>query len=138
LLEPFCAGLRAGLSDVALGLFARIFRRGVIATVEGPWLEGVTQVRAIRTLGADLVAHSTEPEVYFAREIGACYAAAFLVVDHANGIGPGFDRDLMIRTYRDGAVPVATILVRSLMRAGQRACTCAQYRNPLPLNWDEP
>jgi 5'-methylthioadenosine phosphorylase len=137
LLDPFCAGLRGGLLEVAQGLFSRIFRRGVMATVEGPWLEGVTQVHAIRLLGADLVAHSTVPEVYFAREIGACYAPAFLVVDHANGIGPGFDREVMIRTYRDGAVPVATIMLRALMRAGQRACSCASYRNPLPLNWDE-
>jgi 5'-methylthioadenosine phosphorylase len=137
-LEPFCGGLRAGLVDAARGLFNRVFLRGVMATVEGPWLEGVTQVRGIRTLGADLVAHSTVPEVYFAREIGACYATAFLVVDHANGIGPGFDRELMIRTYRDGAVPVAKLMLRALMRAGQRECNCAKYRNPLPLNWDEP
>jgi 5'-methylthioadenosine phosphorylase len=138
LRDPFCGGLREGLLEAADPLFRRVFRRGVIATVEGPWLEGVTQVRAIRQLGADLVAHSTVPEVYFAREIGACYAAAFLVVDHANGVGPGFDRDLMVRTYRDGAVPVASILLRALQRAGERPCACAQYRVPIPLNWDEP
>ena len=126
------------MAESADPLFRRVFQRGVMATVEGPWLEGVAQVRSIGLLGADLVAHSTVPEVYFAREIGACYAAAFLVVDHANGVGPGFDRELMIRTYREGAVPVATVMLEALMRAGQRACDCAGYRNPLPLNWDEP
>ena len=138
LFEPFCPALRAGMREAADPLFRRVFTRGVIATVEGPWLEGVAEVRALRQSGADLVAHSTVPEVYFAREVGACYAAAFLVVDHANGVAGGFDRAVMIRAYREGAVPVATVMLRALQRAGARPCGCGRYRRPLPLDWDEP
>jgi hypothetical protein len=43
-------------------------------------------------------------------------------------------RDHLALAIRDGAVSVATIM----MRAGQAECNCARYRNPLPLNWDEP
>jgi hypothetical protein len=39
---------------------------------------------------------STVPEIYFAREIGACYAAAYLVVDHANGAGLQVERPRFI------------------------------------------
>lgn len=138
LREPFCPALKGGMYEAADPLFRRVFSRGVIATVEGPWLEGVAQVRTLRLLGADLVAHSTVPEVYYAREIGACYAAAFLVVDHANGVAADFDRATMIRTYREGAVPVARVMLDSLLRAGERPCGCGRWRNPLPLNWDEP
>lgn len=136
--DPFCPALKDGMARAADPLFRRIFTRGVIATVEGPWLEGVAQVRALRQAGADLVAHSPVPEVYFAREIGACYAAAYLVVDHANGVAEGFDRDIMVRTYARGAVPVATIMLRALQLAGERPCPCQSYRVPLPLDWEEP
>jgi len=138
LIEAFCPSLRTGMREAADRFFRRIFTRGVIATVEGPWLEGVAEVRALRQSGADVVAHSTVPEVYFAREIGACYAAAFLVVDHANGVAAGFDRDVMIRAYHEGAVPVATVMLEALRRAGSRPCDCGRYRRPLPLDWDEP
>lgn len=136
--DPFCPALRGALAEAARPLFPRIFPRGIMATVEGPWLEGVAQVRTLKLMGADLVAHSTVPEVYFSREIGACYAAAFLVVDHANGVAHGFDRETMIRTYREGAAPVARVMVEALQRGGSRACECRRLRNPLPLNWDEP
>lgn len=138
LREPYCPALKRGMADAADPLFRRIFTRGVMATVEGPWLEGVAQVRALRLAGADLVAHSTIPEIHFAREIGACYAAAYLVVDHANGVADDFDREAMLRTYRAGAVPVATVMLRALQLAGEQPCGCSRYRVPLGLSWEEP
>jgi 5'-methylthioadenosine phosphorylase len=135
LREPFCAGLRHGLADAARGLFSRVFQRGVMATVEGPWLEGVAQVRAIRALGADLVAHSTCPRSTSRARLGP-----------ATGRVPGgrpcqrhrtrFDRELMISTYRSGAVPVATIMLRAHARRSARVHLCQLPSTP--LNWHEP
>ncbi len=107
MLEPYCPALKVGMAQAAEPLFRRMFTRGIMATVDGPWLEGVAQVRALRLQGADLVANSTVPEIDYAREIGACYAAAYLIVDHANGVATGFDRNVMVRTYASGAKPMA-------------------------------
>lgn len=138
MVEPFCPALRALMAEAARRDFRRVFTRGVIVTVEGPRLEGLAETQRLRSHGGDLVAHSPVPEVHFAREIGACYAAAYLVVNHAPGVASGFDRDLMLRTYAEGAVPVARLTLAALLQVGDAPCRCRSYRVPITLDWSEP
>jgi 5'-methylthioadenosine phosphorylase len=89
LTRPFCPELSGLLvAGSRRAGFPRVFDRGVVGVSEGPRLESPSEIRVRYTdRGIDIVTMNLVPEVFFAREIGACYAALELVSNH----GEGFD-----------------------------------------------
>lgn len=71
----------AGEVSVAMG-------RGTLACCQGPAYESSAEVRALRSLGADLATMSSAPEVLFAGRFGLDVAVVGAVTNHATGIGP--------------------------------------------------
>lgn len=61
---------------------------GVYACLSGPAYETPAEIRAYKTLGADVVGMSTVPEAIFARACGFQIAAVSLVSNLAAGISP--------------------------------------------------
>ncbi|MGI6221834.1 MAG: purine-nucleoside phosphorylase [Coriobacteriales bacterium] len=64
-------------------------REGVYIGVRGPSFETPAEIRAFRTLGADLVGMSTVPEVIAAAACDMEVAGISLVTNMAAGVGPG-------------------------------------------------
>jgi len=88
LCQPLCPTLSGYLVDACKGAgFPRVFKRGVVGVAEGPRLESPAEIRLrYQNTGIDLVTMNLVPEVFFAREIGACYAALELVSNYGEGV----------------------------------------------------
>ena len=86
---PFCPELRGAMWEQATRWAAdkatRAFDRAVYATSQGVRFETAAEIAAYARLGADIVGQAISPEVYLAREIGACYAASSSTTPRASG-----------------------------------------------------
>ncbi|NLJ73088.1 MAG: MTAP family purine nucleoside phosphorylase [Syntrophomonadaceae bacterium] len=64
----------------------KVFNRGIYVNTDGRHFESPAEIMAFKQMGGDIVGQSICPEVYLAREIGACYAGVYIVVNYAEGI----------------------------------------------------
>ena len=130
---PFCPEIREALHLQAQAWAAdkatRAFDRAVYAAREGTRFESAAEVAAFGRLGADVTGHAIAPEVYLAREIGACYAALTIVLNYAEGVRPTWDFDLLEEIARDDAVSLGRRLLEALLGIPEtRGCPCMGYR----------
>ncbi|MFW6133038.1 MAG: MTAP family purine nucleoside phosphorylase [Planctomycetota bacterium] len=79
----FCPALARATAEVAHALELSHHNTGTAAVREGPRLETPAEIRTLAAVGAELVTHLFVPEVFLARELQLCYAAACYVVNYA-------------------------------------------------------
>lgn len=85
--QPVCPVLRTTLVRAAQNsATGRVFDHGVYAVTDGRHFESPAEVSMLGRLGADIVGQSMCPEVYLAREIGACYGRVDIVTNYAEGV----------------------------------------------------
>lgn len=132
--QPFCPTLSRLLFEGSKEAgFPRVFSRGVVGVSEGPRLESPSEIRIRYTeAGIDVVTMNLVPEVYFTREIGACYAALELVSNYGEGLvstewsGPGAFKDFQRRWARPSAEAILWALRR--LDPGDESCGCSSHR----------
>jgi 5'-methylthioadenosine phosphorylase len=138
--EPFCPDIRAALwqhaSPWAADKATRAFNRAVYATGQGPRFETAAEVAAFARLGADVIGQAIAPEVFLAREIGACYAAMTLVLNYAEGVRPHWDFELLQEILAEDARSLGQLLLDALSDVPDTPkCACASYRRlPAPTD----
>ncbi len=113
--------------------FPRVFKRGIVGVAEGPRLESPAEIRLrYQNLGIDIVTMNFVPEVFFAREIGACYAAIELVSNYGEGlIDPRWEADTAFRVFqKKWGRPTAEAILMALkdMDPDDDSCRCGTYR----------
>jgi 5'-methylthioadenosine phosphorylase len=137
--QPICSTIHGQLLQAASGEnFPRVIGRGVVAITEGPRFETPAEIRMLGQLGADLVAQSFMPEATFAREIGACYAAACAVVNYAEGVVKDWEHPELKLIYHDYAVPMSRVILRAVAAVPVADdCGCASLRKKSILEWEE-
>ena len=102
------AGLHAAADELGTPL-----HDGVYLAVSGPSFETPAEIRAFRTLGADLVGMSTVPEAIAARHAGLRVAAVSVVTNLAEGMGDvALSHEQTLEEGRRGAVALAPLLRR--------------------------
>jgi len=134
--DPVCPEGREALRGAAQRLAPnrRLFTRGVYVVTEGPRFESPAEVRLLRTLG-DVVGQSFSPEVWLARDIGACYAGIYVVVNYAEGVVEDWSHDELERIFRDDAPLVGGILLAALAALpDEPGCACRELRKPSLLS----
>jgi 5'-methylthioadenosine phosphorylase len=131
--EPFCPDIRGALwehaSPWATDKATRAFNRAVYASGQGPRFETAAEVAAFARLGADVIGQAIAPEVFLAREIGACYAAMTLVLNYAEGVRPHWDFELLQEILAEDARSLGQLLLDALVDVPEEPrCACASYR----------
>ena len=133
--EPVCRTVREALRAAASRLAPerRLFPRGVYVVTEGPRFETAAEVRRLRPYG-DIIGQSFVPEVWLARDIGACYAGIYIVVNYAEGVVEEWSHRELARIYEDDAGLVGRILLEALAcLPDERDCRCRELRKPTLL-----
>ncbi len=90
---------------------------GVYMWFSGPSFETPAEIRAARTLGADLVGMSTAPEVILARRAGLRVAAVSVVTNYAAGLSGGDPSHDETQEYAARAADAFKRLLRAFIRA---------------------
>jgi len=84
----FCNALRHVVGEVLHDMKLIYHGAGTAAVTEGPRLETPAEIRALGSLGVEIVTHTFVPELFLARELQMCYAALCYVVSYAEaGLG---------------------------------------------------
>jgi 5'-methylthioadenosine phosphorylase len=79
--------------------------------------------------GADIVGQSICPEVYLAREIGACYAGIYLVVNYAEGIVTPWQHEELAEIFYTEGYAMGRVLLETIKQLpSQKSCSCADLR----------
>jgi xanthosine phosphorylase len=112
LRDAYDPELRARLHAAADALGTPL-HDGVYLATAGPSFETPAEIRAFRTLGADLVGMSTVPEVIAARHAGLRVAAVSAVTNLAEGMGgEELSHDQTLRVAALGAERLGPLLER--------------------------
>lgn len=111
-----------------------IFNRGVYVCTDGRHFESPAEVAMFKQLGGDIIGQSLCPEVYLAREIGACYASIQLVVNYAEGIIKDWEHAELTEIFLNDAVEAGKMLLRAVeLLELHSSCGCADLRKPTLL-----
>lgn len=127
--EALCPQMRKTLIEAVRKRFdGRIFTRGTYAVTDGRHFESPAEV-AMLNGHADIVGQSMCPEVYLAREIGACYAGLYFTVNYGEGIKVWSHEDMSDIFYDDAAM-IGEILLETIRKtdAEDRHCQCLKLR----------
>jgi xanthosine phosphorylase len=112
LAEAYDPELRAGLHRAADELGTTL-HDGVYLAVSGPSFETPAEIRAFKTMGADLVGMSTVPEAIVARHCGLRVAAVSVVTNLAEGMGDvALSHEQTLEEGKRGAERLAPLLRR--------------------------
>jgi len=134
--QPICPQIHAALLSSAQKYHpGRVFDRGIYIVTEGPRFESCAEVSMIRQFGADVVGQSLSPEVYLARDIGACYAGVYLVVNYAEGIVKDWGHDELKNIFYEESKKIGQIVLEALRNItnSQKDCRCMEFRKPTLL-----
>lgn len=134
--QPLCPELRSLLFKVAeANPLKRVFNRGVYVVTEGRHFESPAECQMMKNWGGDIVGQSLCPEVYLAREIGACFAGLYVVVNYGEGIVKDWEYQELQDIFYDEAPKLARMLAEAmkLIDLEHSECSCASLRKPTLL-----
>lgn len=129
--QPICPDLASRLFAGASVHFGRVYPRGTYLVTDGPRFESVAEVDYMRRLGGDVIGQSLAPEVFLARDIGACYAGIYIVVNYGEGVIRTWEHAELKSIFFDESETIARIVVDAIASADlAAACGCMDLRKP--------
>jgi len=85
----------------------------------------------MRRLGGDVIGQSLAPEVFLARDIGACFAGIYLVVNYGEGVVREWEHAELKAIFFEESATIARIVLDAIADADLGdECGCMEYRKP--------
>ncbi|HEX9092958.1 MAG TPA: MTAP family purine nucleoside phosphorylase [Coriobacteriia bacterium] len=129
--DPVCRALHGYLYAAASEAFPRVFPRGVYLVTDGPRFESIAEVDYMRRLGGDIIGQSFAPEVVLARDIGACFAGIYMVVNYGEGVVKPWEHGELQAIFFEESDAIARCVLDTVADADlDAACACAEHRKP--------
>jgi 5'-methylthioadenosine phosphorylase len=129
--RPVCPELAGHLYSGASADFSRVFKRGIYLVTDGPRFESVAEVDYMKRLGGDVIGQSLAPEVFLARDIGACYAGIYIVVNYGEGVVREWEHDELKAVFFEESETIARIVLETVANADLGdSCGCMEFRKP--------
>lgn len=127
--EALCPEMRKILLQTTKEHYdGRIFSRGIYAVTDGRHFESPAEVSMMRG-HADIVGQSLCPEVYLAREIGACYAGLYFVVNYGEGLVKDWSHQELQDIFYNDAPMISRIILETIRRLSAIGeCECRDLR----------
>jgi len=130
--QAVCPSISRVLFETANRMYSkgRVFDRGIYAVTDGRHFESPAEIQMFSRLGADIVGQSMCPEVYLAREIGACYARIDIVVNYAEGVVKDWEHAELAEIFYGEAKKIASMVMEALRRLNtDQSCGCSELRH---------
>lgn len=118
--RPYCESMRQRLLKAARAAGEAVAADGTYAATQGPRLETAAEISRLERDGAHLVGMTGMPEAALAREVGLCYAALAVVVNHAAGRGES-EREIRLEDFRlvlEGSMKRVCAILEQLVMLG--------------------
>lgn len=129
--QPVCPSLGEVLATVAQPHFPAVYRRGTYVVTDGPRFESVAEVDYMRRLGGDIIGQSFAPEVVLARDIGACFAGIYMVVNYGEGVVKEWEHSELRAIFNEESSVIARCVLETIATADlEAACGCSELRKP--------
>ncbi|MGE5389833.1 MAG: MTAP family purine nucleoside phosphorylase [Deltaproteobacteria bacterium] len=128
--DSLCPQMRAELSRIAEKNWpGRVFDRGIYVNTDGRHFESPAEINFYKLGGGDVVGQSICPEVYLAREIGACYTGLYMVVNYAEGIVKPWEHEELAEIFYTEGINICRIIFSFLRDITlERDCSCSELR----------
>lgn len=133
--KPVCPDMARSLATGAKEHFERVYERGTYLVTDGPRFESVAEVDYMKRLGGDIIGQSMSPEVFLARDIGACYAGIYLVVNYGEGVVRDWEHSELESAFYKESEAIARIVLETAANVDfEASCGCSEFRKPSLLN----
>lgn len=131
--EPVCPVLTGTLKSSIKKTSCKMYEDSTYVCTDGRRFESKAEVKMFYKFGGDIIGQSLVPEIYLAREIGACFASVQLVVNYAEGVVEEWDYELFKDMFFYKSKDVGEIIIDAIGNLSDKNCRCAQYRKPTLL-----
>ncbi|SHG61941.1 5'-methylthioadenosine phosphorylase [Thermosyntropha lipolytica DSM 11003] len=129
--DALCPEMRDKIFSIAQQNWrkGKVFERGIYCNTDGRHFESPAEVNYYKIAGADIIGQSICPEVYLAREIGACYAGIYLVVNYAEGVVTPWQHEELKDIFYAESAAIGKIIFEFLKQLPPvPGCQCAELR----------
>lgn len=129
--DAICPEMRNNLYDLFKNKWTKgkVFNRSIYVNTDGRHFESPAEIIAYKQMGGDIVGQSICPEVYLAREIGACYAGVYLVVNYAEGIVTPWQHEELADIFYNESINLGKIMFEFIKKLPvATSCQCSDLR----------
>ena len=125
--HPYCPDLR-NLITTILSKIPNTQITGTYYCSAGPRFETPAEIKAIQTMGADVIGMTNSSEAILCRELGICYSSIAVVTNYAAGLQQQVNHQEVIDLFNQRAVELKKILKDIIsVLPPNKSCLCNSH-----------